>query len=134
MPTLEEIRSRFAGDRYATEVTGVQIQEAEPGRAVCSLPLRPELMNANNAPMGGAIFTLADLAFAVAANSFSESVTVSQQVSITYLAPARGKTLTAEARCLRAGRRTCLYEVKITDETGGYTAHATINGFTVEKS
>lgn len=130
MPTIEEIRSRFAADRYATEVTGVQILEAQPGRAVCSLPLRPELMNANHAPMGGAIFTLADLAFAVAVNAHSDSVTVSRQVSITYLSPAKGQTLTAEARCLKAGRRTCLYEVEVTDEAGTYVAHAAINGFT----
>lgn len=131
MPTIEEIRSRFAADRYATEVTGVQILEAQPGRSVCSLPLRPELMNANHVPMGGAIFTLADLSFAVAVNAHSDTDSVSQQVSITYLAPAKGRTLTAEARCLKAGRRTCLCEVKITDELGTYVAHATVNGFTV---
>lgn len=131
MPTLEEIRSRFAADRYATEVTGVQILEAQPGRSVCQLPLRPELMNANRVPMGGAIFTLADLSFAVAVNAHSDSVTVSQHVSITYLSPAKGQTLTAQARCLKAGRRTCLYEVEITDELGTYVAHAAVNGFTV---
>lgn len=131
MPTLEEIRSRFAADRYATEVTGVQILEAQPGRSVCQLPLRPELMNANRVPMGGAIFTLADLSFAVAVNAHSDSVTVSQHVSITYLSPAKGQTLTAQARCLKAGQRTCLYEVEITDELGTYVAHAAVNGFTV---
>ncbi len=131
MPAIEEIRSRFAADRYATEVTGVQILEAEPGRAVCGLPLRPELMNANKTPMGGAVFTLADLAFAVACNAYSDADTVSQQISITYLAPAKGQYLTAEARCLKAGRRTCLYAVEITDEAGTYVAHATVNGFTV---
>lgn len=131
MPSLEEIQARFAADRFATEVTGVEIREAEPGRALCRLPLRPELMNANHVPMGGAIFTLADLAFAVATNAYSDAVTVSQQVSITYLSPAKGQVLTAEARKLKAGRRTCLYEVEITDDAGVYVAHATVNGFTV---
>ena len=78
MPTLEEIRERFQKDIYATETTGVEIVEAKPGRALCKLTLRPEHMNANGVPMGGAIFTLADFACAVASNAFSEGITVSQ--------------------------------------------------------
>ena len=131
MPTLDQIRACFAGDRYATETTGVSIQEAQPGRAVCILPLRPGLLNANNTPMGGAIFTLADFAFAVAANGHSQSVTVSQHASVTFLSPAKGQTLTARASCLKAGRQTCLYAVEITDELGTYVAHVTVNGFTL---
>ena len=88
-------------------------------------------MNANNAPMGGAIFTLADFAFAVAANGGSERVTVSQHVSITFLSPAKGSELLAEASCRKAGRTTCLYQVEVRDELGTYVAHAEVNGFTV---
>lgn len=131
MPTLEELRERFRLDRYAVQLTGAEIREAEPGRAVCTLALRPEHMNANNAPMGGAIFTLADFAFAVAANGFSDKITVSQHVSITFLSPAKGSTLLAEARCVKAGRTTCLYQVEVRDEKGTFVAHATVNGFTV---
>ncbi len=130
MPTLEEIRKRFENDRYATKTTGVEIVEAEPGRAVCKLPLRPELLNANNVPMGGAIFTLADFTFAIASNGHSEAISVSQHVSVTFLAPARGKTLIAEASCIKAGRRTCLYQVTVTDDTGAQVAYMTVNGFT----
>ena len=64
MPTLDQIRACFAGDRFATETAGVIIDAAEPGRAVCSMPIRPIHLNANSVPMGGAIFTLADFAFA----------------------------------------------------------------------
>lgn len=131
MPTLEEIRKRFQADRFAAELTGAVIKEAEPGRAVCTLVLRPEHMNANRAPMGGAVFTLADFAFAVAANAFSEAVTVSQHVSITFLSPAKGVELSAQARCLKSGRSTCLYEVDVRDELGTFAAHAVVNGFTV---
>ena len=132
MPTLDQIRACFSGDRYATETTGVTIQEAQPGRAVCTLPLRPALLNANHTPMGGAIFTLADFAFAVAVNGHSPTVTVSQHASVTFLSPAKGQTLIATASCLKAGRRTCLYAVEVTDELGTYVAHVTVNGFTVD--
>ena len=110
----------------------MEIREAEPGRALCAMPLRPCHMNANGAPMGGAIFTLADFAYAVASNGFTDRIIVSQQVSITFLAPARGTELLAEAKCLKSGRTTCLYAVDVRDELGTYVAHATVNGFTVK--
>lgn len=129
MPDLEEIRSRFKNDRFAMEATGVVIDSAQPGKAVCSLTLEDRHMNENNVPMGGAIFTLADIACAVAANGYSEKKTVSQNVSITFLAPAKGKRLIAEASCLRQGRTTALYMADIKDELGTYVAHATLNGY-----
>ena len=131
MPAMEELNERFRADRFAAQA-GVEIREAEPGRALCAMPLRPCHMNANGAPMGGAIFTLADFAYAVASNGFTDRIIVSQQVAITFLAPARGTELLAEARSLKDGRTTCLYEVDVRDELGTYVAHATVNGFTVK--
>ncbi len=131
MPTMEELTKRFHEDRFAAQA-GVEIREAEPGRALCAMPLRPCHMNANNTPMGGAIFTLADFAYAVASNGFTDKIIVSQQVAITFLAPAKGTELLAEAKCLKSGRTTCLYEVDVRDELGTYVAHATVNGFTVK--
>lgn len=131
MPTIEELTKRFHEDRFAAQA-GVEIREAEPGRALCAMPLRPCHMNANNTPMGGAVFTLADFAYAVASNGFTDKIIVSQQVAITFLAPARGTELLAEAKCLKSGRTTCLYEVDVRDELGTYVAHATVNGFTVK--
>ncbi len=133
MPTLEEIRRRFAADRYACETTGVEIVEARPGEAVCRFQAGEEHLNANGVPQGGAIFTLADFAFAIAANGFAEEITVSRQADITFLAPAKGRVLTAVARCIKGGRRTCLYQVDVTDELGTAVAFVTVNGFTVGK-
>ena len=132
MSALEEIRSRFENDRFATEATGIVIDLAEPGKAVCSLALEGRHMNANHMPMGGAVFTLADFAGAVAANGYSENVTVSQNVSITFLSPAKGKRLIAEASCLKAGRTTALYAVDVRDELGTYVAHANVNGYVIK--
>lgn len=132
MPDLEEIRSRFRHDRFATEATGAVIDSAEPGKAVCSLTLEGRHMNENHVPMGGAVFTLADIACAVAANGYSEKKTVTQQASITFLSPAKGKRLIAEAYCLRQGRTTALYGVDVKDELGTYVAHMTVNGYVIQ--
>lgn len=131
MSALEEIRSRFQNDHFAVGVTGIVIESAEPGKAVCSLALEERHMNENNVPMGGAVFTLADFVCAVAANGYSERKTVSQNVSITFLAPAKGKRLIAEAFCLREGRTTALYAADVRDELGTYVAHAIVNGYKI---
>jgi acyl-CoA thioesterase len=129
MPTLEEIRARFRDDRFATEAAGAEIALAEPGRAVCTMALRPIHLNAAGTPQGGAVFTLADFAFAVAANGFADFITISLQHDITFLKPAKGKLLSAEARCVRAGRTVCFYVVEVSDELGTQVAHMTVNGF-----
>ena len=46
MPAMEELNERFRADRFAAQA-GVEIREAEPGRALCAMPLRPCHMNAN---------------------------------------------------------------------------------------
>ncbi len=129
MPSLEEIRSRFQNDHFAMDATGIVIDSAEPGKAVCSLTLEERHMNENHVPMGGAVFTLADFTCAIAANGYSERKTVSQHASITFLSPAKGKRLIAEAVSLRDGRTTALYTVDVRDELGTYVAHGTINGY-----
>ena len=62
---LEQVQKVFANDRFATE-NGVVIDEVDDGYAKCSLEIQPHHLNAGGTVMGGAIFTLADFAFAVA--------------------------------------------------------------------
>ena len=60
------------------------------------MTLQPHHLNAAGTPQGGAIFTLADFAFAVAVNAYAETVTVSLQHDITFLSPAKGSEVIAE--------------------------------------
>ena len=128
MPSLEKIRESFSQDLFATQAAGAVIDLAEPGHAVCSMALRPIHLNSNSVPMGGAIFTLADFAFAVASNAYSDHVTVTQQVSVEFLAASRGRSLIAEARCMRQGRSSFFYTVEVRDELGAKVAYFTLNG------
>ena len=97
------------------------------------MTLQPHHCNAAGTPQGGALFTLADFAFAVAVNAFAETVTVSLQHDITFLSPAKGKEVLAEASCVRSGRSTCFYNVTLTDELGTEIANMTVNGFVTRK-
>lgn len=132
MPTLEQIRACFSGDRFACDCLGAVIEAADPGHAVVSVTLRDEHRNAVGNPMGGAIFTLADFAFAIAANGHSPLVTVSQSANIHFLAPAKGQLLRAEANCVKSGRTTSLYEINVRDELGTHVAFMTVGGYTVK--
>lgn len=128
MKTLEESRAFFAGDRFALELCGITIDEASPGRARVSMPLTAMHLNAGGVAQGGAVYTLCDTAFAVAANA-GGVLTVSQGANIAYLRPGTGGRLFALAEKINEGRSTCLYRVQVTDERGALVAHATITGF-----
>lgn len=127
--TLEEVRARFSHDRFAT-VNGAVIEAVDEGYAKCSMTLNDTHRNALGAVMGGAIFTLADFAFAVASN-WNKSPQVSLNASISFLGRAKGVRLIAEAHKIKEGRKTCYYEVTISDELGNQVAHMTSSGFAV---
>lgn len=110
----------FRNDLYATRATGVAIDDVSEHAAQCSLMLTDLHRNAMGNVMGGVMFTLADLAFAAAANS--ECLTndeplqwVSLTSNIHFLSSPKGEKLTAKAVCQKQGRTTCLYEIEITD-------------------
>ena len=58
----------FKNDLFA-ENTGVVLLEVRKGYSKAKLEIKPEHLNAGARTQGGAIFTLADLALAAAANS-----------------------------------------------------------------
>ena len=128
MDYLERARTLFAADRFATAVAGIVIEAADRDYARCSLELTPDHMNAAGVAMGGAIYTLADFTFAVAANS-EEMNTLSLSANITYLSAATGGKLTAESKCIRSGRSTCYFVIDVTDEDGRLIASMTSTGF-----
>ena len=123
----EWAREYFKDDRFATKTTGVVIEEAREGYARCTLKIEDKHLSAMNTVMGGALFTIADFTFAVAANS-GQQHTVLMTSSIVYLSPARGSVITAEANCIKSGKRTCTYCVDIFDENGVKVVTATCVG------
>lgn len=114
--TIEEAREHFKNDRFATNA-GMVIDEMGEDYSVCSVTLNDDHKNAYGGVMGGAIFTLADLAFAVCANQI-HSLSVAQQVSINYLSAPKGEKLIARAKCIKNGKTTSVLEVDVTDDTG----------------
>jgi acyl-CoA thioesterase len=129
--SIEEARAYFERDRFALE-NGVVLEDVSPGGAVCSLMLTQRHRNAEGGVMGGAIFTLIDLAFAAAANDIHRP-TVAQQVSMNFLSGSRGEKLTARAACRKDGKISCVYQVDVTDDLGRDIAQAVVTGFKINR-
>ena len=126
---LKQLKEKFIHDAFVADGLGAVIDGASYGFARVSMEIQPRHCNALGIPMGGAIFTLADFAFAVAANQGRDVVTQASQ--ITFLKAAQGKRLIAEARLVKDGKRVCFYEVKVNDDLGTEVAFVTINGYVV---
>jgi len=128
MMTLQDAKGFFQNDRFATNM-GIEIIEVGEGYAKCRLPVSDALKNAGDSVQGGALFTLADFAFAVAAN-LQGNLTVSVHNSISFLKPSKGTVLFGEARVVSQAKRMCFYEVSVTDELGTLVATMTVTGYT----
>ena len=125
--SIEEAREYFSNDRFATE-NGMAIDELDAEHSVCSMTLSARHRNAYGGVMGGAIFTLADFAFATLTND-RERVTVAQQVSVNYLSAPKGERLTAKARWRKDGRTSCVVVVDVSDDAGRDVAQFVGTGF-----
>ena len=112
---IEEVRDFFAKDRYATEACGCRVLEASRGHAVCAFDVTGIHLNAQGNVMGGAIFTLADFALAIACN-MGEKPTVSVSNTIEFMSAVRGSTLIATCDANKSGRSLGFYTVDVRDE------------------
>ena len=120
---LEQVQKVFANDRFATE-NGVVIDEVDDGYAKCSLEIQPHHLNAGGTVMGGAIFTLADFALAIACN-VGEAPTVSVDHTVSFLRATKGSKLTATATCDKPGSHLAFYTVVVTDDLDKQIARMT---------
>ena len=125
--TLEEARAYFKDDGFAS-ANGIVLEELDDAHALTSVVLTHNHRNAMGGVMGGAIFTLADFAFAALSNQLHHG-TVAQQISINYLAAPKGNRLTAKAVCRKNGRSSCVINVDVTDDLGRDIAQFVGTGF-----
>ena len=110
----DEVRDRIAADPYCATL-GIDLLALEPGRAVTELTVTDDLVNFHDTPHGGAIYSLADAAFAAASNSHGETA-LALETNISYLeAVDVGETLTATAEETHLADSTAEYEVVVTD-------------------
>lgn len=122
------LKDFFKGDRFAA-LAGVELLEVGEGRARARMLVTHDHLNGGGWCQGGALFTLADLAFAAAVNSHLQ-LTVSTSSNITYFkSVGEGTVVFADAQETVNHHRMPYAEVRITDEQGDLIAHFTSSGY-----
>jgi len=121
------IKEFFKNDRYAL-FSGVELLEVRAGYAKAQMPIRDMHLNAGNMVQGGAIFTLADFAFAVAVNAYG-NLAVSIETGIRYFKGVGSGVLTAEAQIVHLHKKLATFEVRITHDSGDLIALFTATAY-----
>jgi acyl-CoA thioesterase len=113
---MEDSTSFFDADVFARQ-TGVELVEVSPGRAKVRMEIGEQHLNSHRTVHGGAIFTLADTAFALASNSHGVPA-AAINAHISYLTAARSGILFAEAEEFGRNPKLASYTVQVTGEKG----------------
>lgn len=116
MEPIDILKNKFENeDRYASSL-GINLLEIKPGYAKIGMKVTREMVNFHGITHGGAIFSLADSAFGLAANSHGVSA-VAMTVSIDYLAmTAPGDYLVAVAEETQRSRKIGNYNIQVLNQ------------------
>jgi uncharacterized protein (TIGR00369 family) len=123
-----DIGKRIVGNQPFPTLMGVEILSAEKDAVRARLVVRPDLCTAGNIMHGGAIMAFADTLGAIGTvlNIPREAGTTTIESKTNFLSAAReGTTVHAEATPIHVGKKTCVFQTKITREDGKLVALVT---------
>ena len=97
---------------------GIEMVDIGPGRMVCELPVRDELLNAFGTLHGGVVSALADHVLGAVLYSVIErgAWAATTEFKINLLAPIREGTVRAEAAIISMTKRTAVVRIDITND------------------
>lgn len=109
------ILEKVTTDPYA-KYLGVEIEKIETGKAVVSLTVTEHMLNFHGSANGGIIFSLADVAFAIASNSYGQTA-VGINVNMNFMNAGRlGDTLRATAEEETKNPKLGLYRLTVRNQ------------------
>ena len=111
-----------------TELLGVRILSAAPERITAEMPVREDLCTVPAVLHGGALMAFADSlgAYATMLNLPEGASTTTIESKTNFFAPApAGTTVTGECAPLHRGRRTMVWQTRITNAQGRLLALVT---------
>ena len=118
---MERIQKYLQTHDQFIQHIGIHLDEVKSGYAVASMKIQKMHMNSLNIVQGGAIFTLADFAFAAASNSHGTAA-VGISVNIFYVKAVSTGTLKAEAKETSKNNKLATYLVNVTDDNNDLIA------------
>ena len=113
---MQDQTAFFARDAYAAEA-GIELITVSMGAAKVKMEIRDRHKNSHGTVHGGAIFTLADTAFALASNSHGIPA-AAINAHISYVKSASSGSLFAEAEEFSLNPKIATYIVHVTDQNG----------------
>src|SRR5256885_15274066 len=102
------------------DLLGIRFIEVTPDRVVAELPYREELTTVGGSLHGGTLMAFADTVGAAATmlNLPPGASTTTVESKTNFFAAGRSGTVRAEATPLHRGRRTMVWQTRVTDHAG----------------
>jgi uncharacterized protein (TIGR00369 family) len=112
------VTERFTGT--LGELLGIRFVEATSDRVVAELTYRPDLTTVGGSLHGGTLMALADTVGAAATvlNLPPGATTTTLESKTNFMAAGRSGVVRAESTPLHRGRRTMVWQTRVTDESG----------------
>ena len=103
-----------------SDLLGMELVEATKDRVVASLTIKDQLRTVGGSLHGGTLMALADTVGATATvlNLPSGATTTTLESKTNFFAAGRSGTVRAETTPLHRGKRTMVWQTRITDEAG----------------
>jgi len=125
---LEKIKENVEKEPYV-KLFDIKILELKSGYCKAQMKVKKDHNNLHFTTHGGAIFSLVDIAFGAAGNSYGY-VTVALNVSINYSRPSNpGDILTAEATEISRGKTIGIYDIIVKNGHGKIIASSQATGY-----
>jgi len=116
-------------DRFAKH-NNIKLTEVGEGYAVAEMEVNNNHLNAADVVQGGAIFTLADLAFGAASNSYGV-LNLNINSSISFVKSVKSGKLTAYAKEISKNKKISVYQIEVKNQKGELIA--TMQGIAYSK-
>jgi 1,4-dihydroxy-2-naphthoyl-CoA hydrolase len=112
------VTERFKGT--LSDLLGIRFVETSPDRVVAELTYRDDLTTVGGSLHGGTLMAFADTVGAVATvlNLPSGASTTTLESKTNFFAPGRAGVVRAEATPLHRGKRTHVWQTRVTDAGG----------------
>ena len=126
---IETARMVLAAQPFSV-LLGARVEVFEKGRAVLAVPVRENLKQQNGFLHGGVLAYAADNAITFAAGTTLGPEVLTSGVTVSYVRPASGVTLLAEAEVTYTGRRqaVCRCDLYAVAEDGARVLSAVAQG------
>ena len=124
---IKKLEQLLKNDKFAF-YNNIRLVSIDHGSAVAEMVIGEKHLNGVDIIQGGALFTLADFAFAAASNSHGR-IAVASNATINFFKGVSSGKLTATAREINSGKTLASYTVDITDEKNNKIAFFSATAF-----